>query len=67
MDNGAFTLEGAAKFCSLSIPTMRALVNRADFPAAFKVGTRWVIPRTALERWMEDAALNRTEFGGIRK
>jgi excisionase family DNA binding protein len=66
MENIILNLEQAAGTCGVSVPTMRCLVRRGDFPA-FKIGSRWMIPRTALEEWAQRQAENRVEFGGVRK
>ena len=60
-NSGAFTLAGGAKFAGVSIPKMAELVHREDFPA-FRVGRRWVIPRDALIRWMNERAAVRAQL-----
>ena len=65
MDRVTLNLTQAADVLGVSRPTMRALVHRGDFPA-FKIGSRWLVSRTALETWAEDAAMNRAEFDGVR-
>ncbi len=59
-------LSQAADTLGVSVPTMRTLVNRADFPA-FKIGTRWLISRSALEEWATSQAVKRTELEGIQR
>lgn len=58
---GAFNLEGAAKFASVSKPTMLEWVNRQEFPA-FRSGKRWIIPREAFEEWLNNQGRNRTNI-----
>ena len=48
----------AAIALGVSRPTVYQLMRRADFPS-FKIGTRTVIPRQALERWAEEQAKGR--------
>ncbi len=57
----AFTLKDAALYAHVSAPTMIAWVNRADFPA-FRSGRRWIIPRDAFIRWMEQQAAKRARL-----
>ena len=66
MEAVTLNLEQAATVLGVSVPTMRCLVRRGDFPA-FKIGSRWMISRSALEQWAEEAAINRVEMGGVRK
>ena len=66
MEAVTLNLEQAATVLGVSVPTMRCLVRRGDFPA-FKIGSRWMISRSALEQWAEEAAINRVELEGIRK
>ena len=42
----------AAELCGVSRPTMYAVLNRADFDAAFYIGKRRKISRAGLERWI---------------
>lgn len=67
MDCGVYKFEEAAEYCSVSIPTLRALVNRGDGPDAFKIGRRWMFPKNSLDRWLEELAVNRVELEGVRK
>lgn len=52
---GAFNLKSAAEYASVSAPTMLEWVNRQDFPA-FRSGRRWVIPREAFAKWLNEQA-----------
>ena len=45
----------AAALLGVSRPTVYELINRADFPS-FRIGTRRVISRAGLERWVEEQA-----------
>lgn len=65
MEAVTLNLAQAATVLGVSCPTMRCLVRRGDFPA-FRIGSRWMISRSALEAWAENAALNRAEFEGVR-
>ena len=60
---GAFNLREAAQFAGVSVPTMLAWVNMADFPA-FKAGTRWIIPVDSFRQWLTDQAERRAELPG---
>ena len=66
MDVVTLNLEQAAFALGVSKPTMRRIVNRGDFPA-FKIGSRWLISRTALDAWAQEQSMNRSELGGIRE
>ena len=48
----------AAELAGVSVPIMRQLANRKDFPA-IRAGKRWVIPYDAFKRWLEDRANER--------
>ncbi len=45
----------------VSLPTLRQLTHRADFPAV-KLGRRYIIPLAGLQRWL-DAQTAGTERG----
>ena len=45
----------AAALLGVSRPTVYELINRDDFPS-FRIGTRRVISRAGLERWVEAQA-----------
>lgn len=66
MGSITLNLTQAADALGVSAPTMRCLVRRGDFPA-FKIGSRWLVSRAALEEWAQRQAENRVEFGGVRK
>ncbi len=66
MESITLNLTQAADALGVSAPTMRCLVRRGDFPA-FKIGSRWMISRSALEEWTQNAAFNRAELEGVRK
>ena len=61
MEKMAYTQNEAAKVMRISVPTLRQLIYTTDFPA-IKMGKRWVIPVSALRRWMDDMATNRSEL-----
>ncbi len=50
-DQIAISVTEAAAKLGVSRPTMYAIVKRADFDAAFKLGTRTLIHRAKLEAW----------------
>lgn len=54
----AYTLDEAAEVLRVSLPTLRTLVHRPDFPA-FRVGKRWMIPDADLKRWLSKMAAER--------
>ena len=62
--NVTLNVSQAAELLGVSRPTMRCLVNRGDFPA-FKIGSRWLISRSALEEWAAEQSRSRSELGGI--
>lgn len=45
----------AAQLVGVSVPVMRELAQRPDFPS-IRVGKRWVIPRNLLIEWLETEA-----------
>lgn len=47
------TVEQAAKAMQISRPTMLTLVHQSGFPS-FRVGKRWIIPVSGLERWLDE-------------
>lgn len=60
MDNNSkqklgLTVTEAAALLGVSRPTVYELINRDDFPS-FRIGTRRVISRAGLERWVEAQA-----------
>lgn len=56
MEKLAVSPAEAAQLLGVSKPTVYQLLRRADFPAAFKIGTRTLISRSALEKWVEAQA-----------
>ena len=63
MDNSklALTLEQAADLINVSLPTMREIVHKADFPA-FRMGRRWIIPVDTFNEWICQRAKERSEL-----
>lgn len=51
----ALSVVEAAELLGVSPPTVYKLMRRADFPA-FKIGTRTLISRSKLEKWVEEQA-----------
>jgi len=62
MENRGMGMNEARKIIGVSYPTMLQLVNQDGFPA-FRVGTKWVIPREQLMKWMERQANKGNEAG----
>ena len=58
-DQIAISVTEAAAKLGVSRPTMYSIIKRADFDAAFKIGTRLLIHRAKLEAW----AARQTEGG----
>jgi len=58
----AYTLTGAAKAASVSVPTMRNWVHIEGFPA-LRTGKKWIIPVDAFQRWLEKQAADRRVIG----
>ena len=58
---GALNLQEAAVFMGTNRTTMGMIVNTPGFPA-FRVGRRWIIPRDALIRWMNERAAVRAQL-----
>ena len=51
----ALSVAETAELLGVSPPTVYKLMRRADFPA-FKIGTRTLISRSKLEKWVADQA-----------
>ena len=51
----ALSVAEAAEVLGVSTPTVYKLIRRSDFPS-FKVGTRTLVSRTKLEKWVEAQA-----------
>ena len=51
----ALSVTQAATLLGVSRPTIYQLLNRADFPS-FRIGTRRLISRAGLERWVQEQA-----------
>ena len=51
-DKIALSVTEAAEFLGISRPTMYKLINRADFPADFRVGSRRLIHKEKLMEWV---------------
>lgn len=51
----AFSLVEAAAAVGVSVPVMSEWVHIPGFPA-FKSGTRWIIPVSSLEHWLDERA-----------
>ena len=60
----AFNLSETARLLGLDRKTVTALVHREELPA-FRVGSRYLVSRSALEQWLEDSAVRRAEYGGV--
>lgn len=45
----------AAEMIGVSVPTLRQLTHRADFPVV-RVGRRYLIPIAGLQRWLDEQA-----------
>lgn len=56
-----FNLESLARYVGISTPTAQRLVNQDGFPA-FRMGRRWVIPRRAVDEWLQRNAQERVQL-----
>ncbi len=56
----ALSVTEAAALLGVSRPTVYELINREDFPS-FRIGTRRVISRAGLEKWVEAQAAQNAE------
>lgn len=59
-DRLALSVTEAAALLGVSRPTVYELLNRDDFPS-FRIGSRRVISRAGLERWVEAQAAQSVE------
>lgn len=46
-----FNLKQAAAYLGISVPTLTALLRRGEI-AYRRAGQRWLIPKTALDTWL---------------
>lgn len=60
-ERGTFNLDQAAAFIGTNHTTMCAIVKTPGFPA-FRMGRRWIIPRDALIRWLNERAEERAQL-----
>ena len=58
----ALSVSEVAEALGVSRPTVYQLIHRNDFPS-FKVGSRTLIPRLALEKWANE----QTQIGPNKK
>ena len=62
----ALSVTEAATLLGVSRPTVYELIKREDFPS-FRIGTRRVISRAGLERWVDEQARKGCDvLGGSR-
>ena len=54
-EKGTLSVSEAAELLGLSRPTVYQLMRQEGFPA-FRVGTRRLISRAGLERWVQEQA-----------
>lgn len=69
MDNSSkqklgLTVTETAELLGVSRPTVYELINREDFPS-FRIGTRRVISRAGLERWVDAQAAQHGDVGSV--
>lgn len=63
-DRLALSVSEAAALLGVSRPTVYELLNRDDFPS-FRIGSRRVISRAGLERWVEQQADQHEEGASV--
>lgn len=61
IESEIFNVKEAAPFLGINHVTMSRIVQQNDFPA-FRIGRRWMIPREALMRWIEEQAARRAKL-----
>jgi excisionase family DNA binding protein len=55
-DRAVYTVREVAHLLSLSLGATYALVRAGEIPAR-RLGSRWVIPRTRFEQWLDDCTV----------
>ena len=58
-----YSIPEVAKLLGINTITAYYLAKREDFPA-IRIGRRIVVPKAGLERWLEQAALEKQSYGG---
>lgn len=57
----AYTVPEAAQLLGINHIKMYKLAKRSDFPSV-QIGRRIVIPKSAFERWLENAAFDKQSY-----
>ena len=62
-----YTVPEVAALLGINLPKAYELARQPDFPAIRVSNRRIVIPKTAFERWLEQAAFNKQSCGAAEK
>ena len=58
-----YTVPEVAALLGINLPKAYELARQEGFPA-IRIGRRIVVPKAGLERWLEQAALEKQSYGG---
>lgn len=58
-----YTVPEVAALLGINLPKAYELARQEGFPA-IRIGRRIVVPKAGLERWIEQAALEKQSYGG---
>jgi excisionase family DNA binding protein len=61
MEKKVLTAKDIKEITGLSLPTVYDLLNQEDCPS-IRVGRRIIVPADSFEKFLMDAAANKTEF-----
>lgn len=58
-----YTVPEVAALLGINLPKAYELARQEGFPA-IRIGRRIIVPKAGLERWLEQAALEKQSYGG---
>jgi excisionase family DNA binding protein len=58
IERAVYTVPEVAALLGINLPKAYELARQEGFPA-IRIGRRIIVPKAALERWLEQAALNK--------
>ena len=61
IEPGTVDVPWVAAYLGINLNAAYALIKTPGFPC-LKVGKRFIIPKTAFKRWLEEAAFNRQSY-----
>ena len=67
IEKAVYNVYEVAALLGINLPKAYELARQPDFPAIRVSNRRIVIPKTAFERWLEQAAFNKQSCGAAEK